>query len=659
MILTNLSFNVDKFYEEEVKIDFSKKMCLIGDNATGKTTLLKAVNKIFNGGYGYSSDYFRLDNVIIEYRIKPKDEIRNILHNSDRKLLVIETKDKNGRSEFNCPWIINEFEYYYGCFTDLNKKIQLYYIKLQKDFSEYCLKKNIDIKRYLLKFKYNERVLDDNNKDIDTHKRTQAKEVLKWLRHNSELGELYLQNELVVKYGNEGRFNDRNYLSKLFSDCIIYGDVKNDVNIDFFNKSYKEPKEAINNLINEYNELVWNYNRLFTRYSEMNKYLNKEKTQNVIMVTTGNPRNMQSEIFDLALRVTGPIVYQSIYEEYKKYYSVRISDEQFLLSLQKLRIIKERGDQESSEQYQGKLIKHKKKNLKKLKHELSCRNIIDDYWNEHSPLCFFDSMKIIELVEETLISNFPQYLQLDMQNFEVSASSDSSNVFGQRKVTVHPVISGKKISFESLSTGTVWAIRFGLIKALVKKNDVLLIDEPALFLHQKIQREVLDEIIDLECNVIYTTHTYSLLPVDNDNVKIITLRKNEMLTTMKLIDTTLEEDVIDIFGLKNLQNTFISTSKKVVLIGEHIDDFHTKCENSKIRIDVSELKGKLNIKVVKRLNDIMSRYDITPVVIVSDDVQAEKLKGISNSIKVFTMKHMLNLSQKDNVDDLSTLLERE
>lgn len=74
---------------------------------------------------------------------------------------------------------------------------------------------------------------------------------------------------------------------------------------------------------------------------------------------------------------------------------------------------------------------------------------------------------------------------------------------------------GTEINVNNTSLGRRWYLTYLLIKSILKPGDLLLIDEPAAFLHPQAQQEIKRELKELACSgifVIYATHSPYMIP---------------------------------------------------------------------------------------------------------------------------------------------------
>lgn len=78
-------------------------------------------------------------------------------------------------------------------------------------------------------------------------------------------------------------------------------------------------------------------------------------------------------------------------------------------------------------------------------------------------------------------------------------------------------LNGDKVSFNNTSLGRRWYLTYQFVKALLQLGDILLIDEPAAFLHPQAQAEFKKELETLAHQgicVFYSTHSPYMIPED-------------------------------------------------------------------------------------------------------------------------------------------------
>lgn len=165
-------------------------------------------------------------------------------------------------------------------------------------------------------------------------------------------------------------------------------------------------------------------------------------------------------------------------------------------------------------------------------------------------------------LSDTALKEFEKYLNSSMPDFESEMYDHISVERSEGKIpeiVLHEK-SGDTVALNSTSAGRRWYFTYYFMKNTLEPGDFFIIDEPAAMLHPLAQKEVRDELLELEkqgINVIYSTHSPYLIPNDWESVHFVTMgdsgtaaTKEEYFKAMKQIADG------DVFNLQELVEKF-------------------------------------------------------------------------------------------------------
>ena len=119
--------------------------------------------------------------------------------------------------------------------------------------------------------------------------------------------------------------------------------------------------------------------------------------------------------------------------------------------------------------------------------------------------------KAVKLLNNQFLPKIiPKFDNDEIIKFEVNYENGSLNLYVHEK-------NGEIVSFNNTSLGRRWYLTYQFVKALFKAGDMLLIDEPAAFLHPQAQVEFKKELEVLAGQgvyVFYSTHSPYMIPED-------------------------------------------------------------------------------------------------------------------------------------------------
>ena len=155
-------------------------------------------------------------------------------------------------------------------------------------------------------------------------------------------------------------------------------------------------------------------------------------------------------------------------------------------------------------------------------------------------------------------NEFEEYLNANMPEFENGMYERIAVEQSDGKI---PAIrlhekSGEIVDFNSTSAGRRWYFTYYFMKNMLENGTLFMIDEPAAMLHPLAQKEVLNELLELESRgikVIYSTHSPYLIPSDWKSVHFVAMTDGGTTVTQEnKYDSLKQVTGGDIFDLQAL-----------------------------------------------------------------------------------------------------------
>ncbi|PFX66830.1 ATP-dependent nuclease, partial [Bacillus toyonensis] len=182
--------------------------------------------------------------------------------------------------------------------------------------------------------------------------------------------------------------------------------------------------------------------------------------------------------------------------------------------------------------------------------------------------------KLVNSISTTITGNFQNYYNQNKMRIKVNADGEKVGFeIYDDKDEITPFLISQR------SRGFQWFLSFFItLNAAKKKNTIVLIDEPGLFLHAKAQQDVLEMLNGLSdvYQIIMTTHSpYFINPDRLDRVSLVI--KDESYTYVenkvhKGSDYTTLTPIITAIGLDITRN--IGFSRDLNILTEGISDYY-------------------------------------------------------------------------------------
>lgn len=156
----------------------------------------------------------------------------------------------------------------------------------------------------------------------------------------------------------------------------------------------------------------------------------------------------------------------------------------------------------------------------------------------------------------------PKFDNNEILKFEVRNENGTLNLYVHEK-------NGDIVSFNDTSLGRRWYLTYQFVKALLKPRDILLIDEPATFLHPQAQTEFKKELEALSQNgigVFYSTHSPYMIPEDWGQVYNVAMTDNGTQLTKFESGDDLCEIIKNELGARITSDILFNLSKTIILV---------------------------------------------------------------------------------------------
>ena len=196
-----------------------------------------------------------------------------------------------------------------------------------------------------------------------------------------------------------------------------------------------------------------------------------------------------------------------------------------------------------------------------------------------------------------------KYQQINQQQIDVEISHESSNWF--INLMVRNTTNNTRILLDHESHGFLWFFSFLLwYQQLFQENPnlILLLDEPALYLHGTAQEDILrcfEKYLAPKHQIIYTTHSPFMIDINNLNrtriVENLSLKQNHEDLSTKKQGTKVTSDILQV-------------EEKSILpiqsaVGFNINQIHGKGQNVLI------VEGESDILYLKTMSELLKKNE--------------------------------------------------
>lgn len=663
MQLKKLDFRLNNLFKESQTIHFNKnKVCIIGNVATGKSTLLYSINRMLTNENDYRQNYFKVEESKLTFDIRLNDYVKNIFEIEQDYLEFEITGSIYSKVVYSPIFkevLLNIIDDYNETYQKIKSKIS----EIRTLFNQFCIKKGYKNNNFYVVY---ERILEKDWREKDFDKvLDEVKEG--YLKSRNGIYSLYGFNYAeytVVKHSDAVYDGEFDYLEELFSKFFTKGKADHTNIIDEFNKAYPTLLDDLNIEIEHHNLVTERFNKVFGNYSLIYSYIIANATKNVILLNHGNRQSNSEIVLNYALKGIRKNVYKELIEEYVNDLEDIKTDYTLYVSLCNLKVIDsefhnvtEECYEEHSQSYNDMIAyyeNNKKSIIEMIENTFMERDILKDYSNSDEYFSeFYTSVKKADVTKKAfgyILETFPKDFTQTCKDLQLVEENNRVNL---------ELLFDNWIKIDDLSSGTIWKLKFSLVKKLVTENDILLLDEPALFLHKNAQIDIVKEILNLNCKVIYTTHTPSLLPFNLDDTQICEVKRSDDTSTLVLLENDIEESLIDIFGLRYLQNVLVDYSRQVMLLENTIKDFDNVCYKYGIKNDLNKLTSKLSNNILDKLMALFNNYCVVPTVVVTNNKLYKELVNNKHNVIVYRLSDFERLLDNSISKELSIVLRGE
>ncbi|KFZ26017.1 MAG: hypothetical protein KQ78_01758 [Candidatus Izimaplasma bacterium HR2] len=661
MRVLGVKFKYPYLFKEEQAIDFSKDyLCFIGENGSGKTTTLRILEKIFRGrNYGYEFNLKELNyKVTIELsRIEYDRFFKNVPYSKENAIFVVSDSESRYELDVMSNIFSIEFEYVKEEVTKLYDIYKKMFLEYSEKYIEFCESIPFDYARRPLvlgpKRVYNicfEKILNKKENFIKDNI-INVKE--------SSYAEFYLGGKRLLHYN----FNDEGTMReeygdffKYFKEYITVGVPVIDDEIKLFREKYESEEEAILGLVNQIDIQGNILKKIFNRWDGFQEYIQKNFHRNVVFLTASENHSKEIEefLFQTIIQLNSNDYYTSIIEGYKKKILNKKYDEQLLSSLLDLEVFKDSDFNEDSYEV-SKAIEfieeNREKCIKLAEDAILKRNIYQDFKAGFPEL-------IYKISEDVVYKDIKDFIMNNLPLFEMGNIKDVSLDFveGKPKIYFIEKDNDNRIELSETSTGRNWGLVFKTILSTLDQDSIFIIDEPGAFLHLSAQRDIVKELYQQNCTILYSTHSPTLLPESLNEASIHAINNNDGVRNIHVIQSQNVDELVDIFSLNFAKYLIIKRFSKVLILPTKL----------KVKFERYLIKGKLIndfeivptyenpdviLKTVAFLNSIQMSYYICLT-----DSKYEELQSIYNG-KCFSINQLKSWTSENHYKKMSELLE--
>lgn len=215
---------------------------------------------------------------------------------------------------------------------------------------------------------------------------------------------------------------------------------------------------------------------------------------------------------------------------------------------------------------------------------------------------------------------------------------------------------------EIRSKGKQWYLAFYIkltARSNEEKNNIILIDEPGLYLHAKAQEDVLRKLGETskKTPIIFSTHSPYLIDPNNlDRIRLV-VKDDDNGTEIKKITAKADKDTLTpiLTAIGENLTLGIRTDKKNSIVSEGFSDYIYLCAFKKI------LKNNEDINIVPSVGadtavyvgSILFGWGLDPIFILDNDVKGKKVKNkLKSKLGIDEKRIIFILESTGEVEDI-------
>ncbi|QVK20407.1 AAA family ATPase [Mycoplasmatota bacterium] len=615
MNILEIDLTYEKLNIVNQKIVFDKsKLCVIGKNGVGKTTLLRILERILTGR-SYDSREFKLEPIQYLIKVKLNKEefdmfFSQLVYSEENATFYVDNSIQDYKHNISSNSIPKEFDLVGMRINELNSRfIDLRYDYL-KMFTKY-LEEN-EYFDHTVPTRYSEDYLYRRCVESIFDKREEYVNDQSLCRSDrsgySPRFDVSYSGSLFYDYKNSG--NEYSDIKSFLGDFITLGESRFQILADKFISDNKKFDEDIYEVFSQINQLHTKFHALFTNHEGLRSYIDKNLQKKVLFLSTSqnHQQRLSKQLLDSTLLFISDEIYRVLYSRYQDDIIENKLDDKYIFNLIELHIFED-SNENTIEEYKDngipisemkeyKLLQDNQEiYLQKIKDVIYNRHIVSDFESGFSGLLYQYKREImLEKVLEILNEDVPDFDRGNIKEFNISNEDD--------KVEISFLEKGRESNtlLSETSSGRQWYISYKILANQLEGDNLLFIDEPASFLHLKAQKEIMYELMNLDQKVIYTTHSPLLLPEEDDGASIISLTTDDGETKIKSFDAINSSLVSENFGLNQLRNIIIKGTTSIVFIP------------AQIRKKILELGLEIDIEFATIFQDIGKYQKVTLVI---------------------------------------------
>ena len=594
----------------------SSLMIFVGKNGSGKTSILEALAMIFEANS--NTNFYHNERLFFDYKIIIKlsktelAEIDSTLPFTPENCIVEAICEKGEQSlkinRIKSRTLVDAIRKHEGDVQDMAQRLSEKFASLSEKIDNMCSADTDGVPLFCIKVmalknstNYGHQI-DGIKRNIDYKIEVVQKLLKQLIESDDALRIKYIYNPFEYLNVEQDFAFELKYippkLTKFECNYITIDEKKIIAEIERINKEVKAEREAINTLVNKINALLVKINRIAEQEEPIQ---DKENKKHFALI-----RSIQKKVRRRCF---------------------------FLRNENSLLLFNE-------ERTHGQDYGYSQSNI----HE---RLIFEAYIKAHTKnnderKALLESLAAGKLEindRKSLCRDLEKVINKDIPAFDKGMYSSVKAEFDSNgRLSLHLVEQGgKEVDFNMTSTGRRWYFTYYFIKKCLKKDDILIIDEPAAFLHPQAQSEILADLESLSsrCKVIISTHSPYMISDKADSYYFVKMMDSGTVLKKHSIKDFAEARAD--MGFVNFNSLILESDKKYILVeGKHdfsvIKTFMRVFGVDSAKFEVFQLDGVSKANPVYRF---IKTTAIDYVLMLDADAKEQQVDEIDRSKIVF------------------------